>query len=156
MTVSSEQAAKRLCERAGWTLSNLELQKQLYVAHMLHLGKTGKPLIHNHFEAWDYGPVEPSLYHKVKVFGAESIVDIFPLSGDIDDQRSEAEALDQASEMLEGASPGRLVAITHWEDGAWAKHYDPKRRRVIIPNKDIVEEFKDRIDAAQRRKQQRH
>jgi len=40
MTVSASAAAKRMCERSGWTLSNLELQKLLYIAHMFHLGET--------------------------------------------------------------------------------------------------------------------
>jgi uncharacterized phage-associated protein len=51
MAVSVASAAKRLCEKTGWTLSNLELQKILYIAHMFHLGETGQPLVPGHFEA---------------------------------------------------------------------------------------------------------
>mgnify|MGYP006283548483 CR=1 FL=1 len=77
MTVSVLSAAKRLAARSGWTLSNLELQKILYLAHMVHLGRTdGAPLVHGLFEAWDYGPVHPDLYHRVKIFGSSPVKNI--------------------------------------------------------------------------------
>ena len=41
-------------------------------------------------------------------------------------------------------STNRLVAITHWENGAWAKHYVPGERGNIIPNEDIKQEWEDR------------
>ncbi|RWO77206.1 type II toxin-antitoxin system antitoxin SocA domain-containing protein [Mesorhizobium sp.] len=67
MTLHVLSAAKHLAKQSGWSLSNLELQKILYLAHMFYLGRTGEPLVSGHFEAWDYGPVHPDLYHRVKV-----------------------------------------------------------------------------------------
>ena len=85
MSISVSAAAKRLCERSGWSLTNLKLQKLLYISHMFHLGKTGEPLVNGHFEAWDYGPVSPFLYHKVKVFGSSPVENIFHSTPDIGD-----------------------------------------------------------------------
>ena len=152
MAVSSKAAAQRLCERSKWRLTNLELQKILYIAHMNHMGIIGKPLIDGYFEAWDYGPVVPEVYHTVKMFGAEPIGDfVFPPTK-IEDLSSEAKALDKTYGILAGASPGKLVAITHREGGAWEKHYNPKEHGIIIPNKDIAREFKDRIYRQRRKK----
>lgn len=38
MTVSVLAAAKRLAQRSNWSLSNLELQNILYLAHMFYMG----------------------------------------------------------------------------------------------------------------------
>ena len=52
MSVSPESAAYRLCEKAGWSLTQLSVQKGLYLAHMLHLGRTnGAPLLNEEFQA---------------------------------------------------------------------------------------------------------
>lgn len=147
MAVPALAAAKRLCERSGWSLTNLELQKLLYIAHMFHLGRTSEPLIREHFEAWDYGPVVPSLYHKAKVFGSSKVGNIFRFAEDLT-IGSEAQMLDETYDQLATARPGRLVAITHWDGGAWANHYAPRRLGTLIPNKDILQEYRDREEAA--------
>ena len=67
--VSALSAARRLCEKSGWQLTNLQVQKMLYLAHMNYVGKTsGKPLIDGNFEAWIYGPVNREVYNKLRVF----------------------------------------------------------------------------------------
>ncbi|QZN99150.1 Panacea domain-containing protein [Chenggangzhangella methanolivorans] len=73
MTVSALSAARTLGELRDWTLSNLEIQKILYLAHMYHLGRTGQPLINEAFEAWDYGPVVPEVYGRAKGTGSAPI-----------------------------------------------------------------------------------
>lgn len=152
MTVSVFAAAKRLCERSDWSLSNLELQKLLYLAHMYHWGRSGEPLISGHFEAWSYGPVQPSLYHKAKIFGSSAVGNIFHLVQDLGDS-AEAQTIDEAAEQLSHAQPGRLVAITHWDRGAWAQNYIPGIRGIIIPDADILQEYRDRTDAVRERQQ---
>lgn len=150
MAVSVHAAAKRMCERSGWSLSNLELQKLLYIAHMFYLGERDEPLVSGRFEAWDYGPVNPSLYHRVKVFGSDPVGNVFHGVEDIEGG-PEADTLDSAVDQLGGARSGKLVAITHWENGAWAEHYVPGLRNVVIPNEDIRKEYLERKHAVQER-----
>ena len=74
MTVSSFQVAKKICELSNWTVTNLKLQKILYLAQMVHLGRNnGDPLIDEKFEAWMYGPVLPNLYKIMKEFGGSPV-----------------------------------------------------------------------------------
>lgn len=144
MTVSIFAAAKRFGEKSGWSLSNLEMQKMLYLAHMFHLGRHGEPLVLGHFEAWDFGPVHPRLYHRLKIFGSSPVKNIFRFDGN--GPTGEAAALiDEVSDSLSNTSSGRLVAITHWEEGAWSKNYVPGSRGVLIPNEDIIEEYQKRV-----------
>lgn len=151
MPVSALASAKRLCERSGWTLSNLDVQKLVYLAHMFNLGRTGHPLVDGHFQAWEYGPVHPALYHRVKVFGSDPVQNVFHTIRDLDDGSAEARILDEIGESLAGYPSGRLVAITHWDKGAWAKNYTPGARFIVIPNDDIKEEYVERDREFRRR-----
>lgn len=144
MPISALSAAKRLCERSGWRLSNLEVQKLVYLAHMFCLGRTGSPLVDGHFEAWEYGPVHPDLYHRVKVFGSDPVQNVFHTVRGLDSESTEARVLDEIGDSLAGCPSGRLVAITHWDRGAWARNYRPGARFIVIPNDDIKDEYMER------------
>lgn len=142
MTVPVLSAAKRLAERSGWTLSNLELQKILYLAHMFYLGRhDGQPLVHGQFQAWDYGPVHPDLYHRAKIFGSAPVRNVFYGAPDLQ-QGPERDILDEAYEGLGDAGSGRLVKATHKPGGAWDRNYKPGIRHCVIPNTDILAEYR--------------
>ena len=144
-------AAKTLHSMASGKVSNLSLQKLLYLSHMMHLGLTGEKLASNNFEAWDYGPVEPQLYHKLKAYGAENVPDIFPGDPYANDS-PEYRAMKFVMDQLDEASPRKLVAITHWERGAWAKNYRSGMRGIIIPDDDILQEYNERVRRAEQRR----
>src|SRR4051812_32390709 len=118
MPIASSSAARLICQRGNWGVTNLSLQKILYMAHMVHLGRTGQRLVNAEFQAWDYGPVEPQLYRQVRIFGNKPIQDLFfsaPAAAGL-----EAATLEEACNFLLPKSPGELVAMTHWQNGAWA------------------------------------
>jgi uncharacterized phage-associated protein len=140
MAISVLAAAKWLGQKSNWSLSNLELQKLIYLAHMFFLGRTGKPLVSGVFEAWDYGPVHPTLYHVVKMFGARPVENIFGTVPDLEDGE-EKSILGEAYDVLGGVGASRLVAATHRKDGAWDKNYIPGQRHCIILNSDILHEY---------------
>jgi uncharacterized phage-associated protein len=143
VTVSVLSAASHLANRSGWTLSNLKLQKILYVAHMFHLGRNnGAPLVHGLFEAWDYGPVHPDLYRRAKIFGSDPVENIFHGYPELE-AGSERAILDEAYESLGSAAPGRLVNATHRKGGAWETNYVPGILHCIIPNEDILREYQE-------------
>lgn len=144
MTISILQAAKHLSEQVGWSLSNLKIQKILYIAHMHHLGHYDTPLVQGLFEAWDYGPVHPTLYHRAKIFGSDPVGNIFRSFGILEEKRTEKRILDAAAEQLAGVSSAQLIATTHRKNGAWAKHYIPGAKGIEIPNEDILQEYRER------------
>ena len=65
--------AKKFCEARSWQISNLTLQKMLYIAQVIYLGTFDSRLFKAEFEAWDYGPVIPEVYHRFKIFGDKYI-----------------------------------------------------------------------------------
>lgn len=134
--------ASTLAEMSGWTLSNLQLQKLLYLAQMFHLGEQGTPIFDDDFEAWKLGPVVPSLYQQARIYGSKPVKSLFT------DRRLEdgsgKDVLRRTLSELPDLRPWKLVAITHWERGAWAKHYAEGDFGCVIPKGDILDEYKTR------------
>ena len=130
-------AAKTLGIECGWRVSNLKMQKILYIAHLKYMGKHEECLIKTPFEAWDYGPVQPALYHKLKRFGARNVRDVFfgeePLA--------KGEAFDILRRMSElwSVKSGVLIAATHVGGGAWLRARN--QGMEIIPDNFIQEEY---------------
>ena len=152
MTVNAEAAAKYLARLSGWRLSNLKLQKILYLADLYHTGTHGERLVDEDFEAWDYGPVLPSVYHLCKYRGSKPVPEeAFLFVEDIDDDSEEARALRKAWEALRHRTAGELVGITHWCGGAWHKRYQPGARGIRITTQDMREEWEARMRKAERK-----
>jgi uncharacterized phage-associated protein len=150
MTIPAIIAAKKICMLGNWRVTNLKLQKILYLAHMVYLGRNnGEPLIDELFEAWDYGPVLPSLYKRIKIFSSEpipsNIFDDLPVIS----KSSEADIIEEACRHYLPKRAGELVTITHRDNGAWAKNYDPPYCNNQIPNEDILAEYRSRVSGSE-------
>jgi uncharacterized phage-associated protein len=60
-------------EEMGTPLGPMKIQKLMYLMHGYYLALTGAPLVDEFFEAWQYGPVVPTIYHQFKEFGSRDI-----------------------------------------------------------------------------------
>lgn len=141
MTVSALAAARHLGRTSDWTLSNLKMQKLLYLADMVHFGDHGERLVFGNFEAWDYGPVHPELYRVARIFGSDPVKDVFR-AAPLRPGSSELSTLDEAYQHLGGLPAAKLVDITHKKEGAWYRNYVPGARHVIIPEADMLTEYR--------------
>jgi uncharacterized phage-associated protein len=150
MTARLDSVCKFICESGNWRVTNLQAQKILYLAYMYYLGNKGERLTDAFFEAWDYGPVEPSVYQRVRMFGSDPIQDVFYRARNfkVDDPRRAA--LTEVCDFLIPLRPSALIDITHWEEGAWAKNYVPGVKGIRISDTDIAAEYKCRLAAKPR------
>lgn len=145
--MNSKTAAKLLCESADWTLTQLSVYKGLYIAHMIYLGENdGEPLLNESFEAWDYGPVIPSLYHKLKIFGNRPVKETIFWNLPIENNNEKIKTIHDTGRHIKDFSSAILVNFTHHQKGAWARHYRPGVRGTKIPNRDILEEYEWRYN----------
>jgi uncharacterized phage-associated protein len=146
MAARLDSVSKYICERGDWKVTNLQLQKVLYLAQMIHMGRAdGERLAAASFEAWDYGPVAPALYRKVRMFGSSPIQDVFFEARSFTKTDPRRALLDEVCKDLLHLRPGELVEITHWDRGAWAQHYEPGVRGIKIPDNDIAAEYRKRL-----------
>lgn len=143
MTISTYEAAKKICHLGGWGVTNLKLQKVLYLAHMMFMGKNfGEPLINDNFQAWNYGPVVPELYREVRMYGNGPIRTGF-YGSELIQNTKEAHEIEDACSFLLKQSASRLVDFTHRVGGAWDRNYVPGAKGVVIPNDQIMQEYKE-------------
>lgn len=147
MAARLDSVARFICEAGDWRVTNLQLQKIIYLAQMLYMGQDvqHERLADASFEAWDYGPVEPRLYRKVRMFGSEPVEDVFSEARPFAADSVRRKFLADLSRDLLAKKPGELVEITHWENGAWAKNYHPGIRGIRIPDEDILAEYQERV-----------
>lgn len=58
-----------IADRRSVALSNMQVQKLVYMTHGWHFVACGGPLVRNEFEAWEYGPVIKALYGAFRQYG---------------------------------------------------------------------------------------
>lgn len=144
MPVSSMTAARYACKMSGWSLASYKLQKILYLAHMVFVGRTeGRLLIDEPFEAWDFGPTLPSLYQRVAIFGVKPIPDVFYDAGYIEGTE-EAALLAEKCRHLVPKPEGIVGIMARWRGGAWAKNHKRRVQGIVIPTEDILEDYRKR------------
>lgn len=137
-------------------LTQMQLQKLAYIAHGWSLAINGEPLVHDHVEAWDYGPVFPKLYQHAKFFGKRPVSrEITPSDEDgisffLSTERkkdaepykaalsaSEADIIDRVWRRFGSLSGFQLSQLTHTPDTPWYKTYFTKGKSAIIDNETI-------------------
>jgi len=145
-----------LAWRDGVPIDPLKLQKLVYLAHGWSLVLLKRPLIREPFEAWNYGPVVPSLYRAFQKFGASPITEHAP-----EEPMGNPYGLDDQTKSLLDAVWGtyrklnaiQLSMFTHEPGYAW----DLTRRNghmfpwgsSPIPNELIANEFTRRQQQAE-------
>ncbi len=100
---------------AGDNISNLKLQKLLYYAQGFHVAMhEGMVLFEEPLEAWDHGPVVPSIYRTYKRYSWMAIDR--PERFDLDDYLPETrELLDAVNNVYGQFTAKRLEWMTHQE-----------------------------------------
>jgi uncharacterized phage-associated protein len=109
-------------------VSPMKLQKLLYFCHADMLSHFGVPLIKQSFEAWDYGPVIPSVYKEFKCFKDKPIgkraVTFDPITATSQEARcdladSDKQKLRQLFDFYKPFEATRLSDVSHHPQGAW-------------------------------------
>lgn len=144
-------------EEEGQPISAMKLQKLVYIAYGWYLALMGKRLFEEDIEAWQHGPVIPSLYHEFKRFRGS------PIEGratiyDYDSNDLSIPGVDQGDEdtlsilgrvwnIYHPFSGWALRGKTHQPGTPWHQVYDPGEMSKPIPDELIAEHFRDRISA---------
>lgn len=131
-----------LREHGLGNLTQLQIQKLVYVSHGWHLALTKQPLIRDRIEPWKFGPVIRSLRNEFACFGPSPITAFATEPGIVDgvlqDTRPtiESEQLDYAPKIqallmqidkVYGKMTGpQLSTLTHQKGTPWYQVYRDK------------------------------
>lgn len=131
-------------------LSNLKLQKLLYLIQGNFLRILKRPCFEDDIEAWKYGPVVPTVYSKFKRYGSNNInrieyiyefesnkfeaikKDFKPILSD-----DEAQIIHEVVLACKDYSANYLVTLTH-SQSPWIKSYGRNNNVISI---DLLKEY---------------
>ena len=131
MPYKAHTIAKWFLRRArdeGEYLTQMKLQKLVYIAHGWNLGLDGGPLIEEQVEAWQYGPVVRDLYERYLSYGSQPVTEF-------DDEpvvaAEDAELLEWVWNRYKKFTAGQLSTITHQNDTPWSQSYSVTAKEKI-------------------------
>ena len=129
----------------GAGLTPMQLIKLVYIAHGWSFVFNNGPLLNETAQAWQYGPVVPSLYAAVSPFRGQPISVALP--GDNDptplDPRS-CELVDAVYDRYKHLSGTQLSALTHQPNTPWSIVWAQAGRNAPIPDPLIEQHYKHR------------
>ena len=124
----------RQADLAGRPITHLQVQKLTYLAHAFMLALHNRPLIHQEFEAWSCGPINPAIYHCLEYYGGEPVdAPILAHTETIDPQ--EQSIIDQVSELYGPLHGTRLSGMANADGTPWHQTWKKRRRHIVISDK---------------------
>lgn len=127
-------------------LTPLKLIKLSYISYgwYLALSENSKKLISEHPEAWDFGPVFPTLYHKLKPYRKSPVKEPIDIQTNDIISDEDAKFLDKIWELYGSKDGIYLSAITHTPGTPWSDTY-PKGYNLEIPDTLIYDHYQKKI-----------
>ncbi len=137
----------------GIPVTPMKLVKLVYISHGWYLALSeGEELIDEAVEAWKYGPVISSVYHKFKLYGRDPINKLEPnalLNGIyhaiIPNNAGTLEFLNKMWDMYGKFDGVQLSALTHQKGTPWDITYKSKGDGALIPNNLIREHYEGKL-----------
>ncbi|MDB5411029.1 MAG: uncharacterized protein JWL84_5941 [Rhodospirillales bacterium] len=141
----------------GFGVTNMALNKIIYFSHGWHMALHDRPLVSVSFEAWDYGPVVPLLYHQFKGHGDQAIstratrIDLQTGRNVAVEGAVSAETREHLDVMLEFYAPKSgptLSHLSHDPQGPWASvRRRPNHPSMTIPDDLIKAYFRSKLQS---------
>lgn len=139
--------AKYILDRrkeAGDAVTPMQLIKLVYIAHGMMLGHCGRPLISEDVEAWQYGPVIPSVYDAVKDYRSNPIDSIKGAPSDFEFDQMEQKVMDVVAKHYGPLNGVRLSSSTHMSGTPWSITWESAGKNSPISS-DLIEDHYDRV-----------
>lgn len=138
-----------MAERDAKTLTNMQLQKLVYIAHGFNLALFGDSLIYHNIHAWEWGPVIPKLYKPLRKYGAGIVTDKLQIPDDeqpVAPGSREMSTIKNVWSAYGKFSGSKLSSMTHREGSPWSKVWS-EHPHGIIPSETIAEHYKKLLTA---------
>ena len=135
-------------------LTPMKIIKLVYIAYGWYLALTkGKRLVDEHPQAWNLGPVFPSLYHSLKNYGNNEVRDLIPTNNLIPasfdkNLKTFLDIIWSAYGKYDGIY---LSSITHTQNTPWSQVF-PSGFNVEIPDDLITKHYTEKLESNKQEK----
>jgi len=139
-------AASVVAEHLLWLRGTIDttpmhVLKLVYLCHGWMLGIHDAPLIAEAVEAWPYGPVVPTVYHRYKRYGGGIIVErVADRSEDLTTEMNKL--VKSMEEVYRPCTAFQLSALTHQPNTPWDITRREKGIGSVIPNELIRNHYR--------------
>jgi uncharacterized phage-associated protein len=131
-----------LARPEGVRLTNMQAQKLVYIAHGFSLAVLDEPLFDDPVQAWQYGPVIPTLYEELRSYRAGEVRRrLLSKTRPIEKERPKWKVIRAVWNSYGRFSGFELSAMTHQQGTPWHQVYRPGKRREI-PNSTIKDYYR--------------
>lgn len=142
--LKSLSAAQYILDRARMSgdpaLTPMQLIKLVYIAHGYMLGVYGRPLLNESVEAWQYGPVIPSVYHSVKEYKSSPVSYVPGAYQGYQFDPQERQILDYVAQVYGRHNGVILSSATHQPGTPWHQTWSMFGKNAIVSN-DLIEAY---------------
>jgi uncharacterized phage-associated protein len=145
----SRTVANRFLKRGkadGRPLTPMQLLKLVYIAHGWMLGLYGRALIDDEVQAWQFGPVIPTLYNGMRQYGASPVTRYLSAPPDTELDEEEEDIVRQVYDVYGNRTGPALSRLTHATGTPWQTVYAPGKFGVVIPT-DLIKDHYERLAA---------
>lgn len=142
-----------LAEREARSVTNMKLQKLVYIAHGYYLAyRAGEPLIAEDVKAWQWGPVIPELYDALKQYGAGRVTELIGNRNAVAETENPHKLIANVWSAYKKFTGFQLSTITHREGSPWSQTWN-EWPYGTIPNDLIAAHYRRLLDERRQAKQ---
>lgn len=105
------RVAKRIVQHSDFSINNLRLQRYLYIASVVYMGRHGTRLFDDRMSRGLAGPYVNNVYRQLQMFGARPISWFYRITSDMP-PGPRRDFVDEMSDALADVSDGKLVSVT--------------------------------------------
>lgn len=148
MSVSAHAIANefiKLAKEQGKQLTNMQLQKLVFIANGYSLAIFDRPLYWNNNHAWQWGPVIPKLYKSLQKYGSGDVTTLLP-SEDVVENEEDMDLIKGVWDAYGQYSGMQLSALTHKENTPWSITWATQKFGIIDPEL-IKKHYKDMVES---------
>ncbi|MCQ8105517.1 DUF4065 domain-containing protein [Methylomonas sp. SURF-2] len=150
MAVSSHAVANefiRLAQEQSKRLTNMQLQKLVFLAQGYALAILDEPIHYHNTHAWQWGPVIPKLYKPLQKYGSNLVTDYLDTDDKIEPDSDEADLIKGVFDNYGHYTGGQLSALTHRPNTPWSETW-ARQQFAVIDNELIANYYKGLIETA--------
>jgi uncharacterized phage-associated protein len=131
--VEVANAFLELAQKEGISLTNMQLQKLVYIAYGFFAAVFNTPMFDDEIQAWSFGPVIPNLYHNLKKYGAGEVSSLLQTDTTIEKDSPEMRIIENVWGSYKEYSAQELSDLTHQDGTPWSAVWKKEKRNTKIP-----------------------
>ena len=138
----------RLARDSGKPVTNMKLQKLVFISHGFTLAIFDRPLYYHDTYAWQWGPVIKELYESLRKYGKGEVTEDLQTENDPPEiSKKEQEVVEAVWERYGRFSGGQLSSLTHKPNTPWSITWENDPFGVI-PQQLIADHYRQMIKSS--------